>query len=147
MEKDRNHNEEFYRVARYLIVGGWNTLFGIGVYALLYALLHDRVHYLILMIPANILAVTNAYFCYKIFVFKSRGNYVREYLRYYAVYGGMIVFVFVLMYVLVSIFNLHPVLAQCVCSVVSICCSYISNKKLIFTGGSAFHIQKIVNDE
>ena len=57
--------EPCYAFWRYLLTGAWNTLFGIGIYTLLYGLLGDRVHYLILGIPANILSITNAFLCYK----------------------------------------------------------------------------------
>ena len=42
---------------------------------------------MILVIITNILAITNAYICYKLVVFKTKGNYVKEYLRFYIVYG------------------------------------------------------------
>jgi putative flippase GtrA len=132
MNKYNKHNEEFYRQVRYLIIGGWNTLFGIGVYAILYELLHAHVNYLVLMIPANILAITNAYFGYKFVVFKTRGNYITEYLRCYMVYGGSIVLGFVLMYIMVSIFGLHPVVAQFPCAVIAIISSYFGHKRFSF---------------
>jgi len=131
------NKEEIHRITRYLIVGGWNTLFGVGVYALLYKMLHDRVNYLALTVPANILAITNAYICYKFFVFRSRGNYIREYLRCYAVYGGGIALGFALMYILVSIMGLHPVMAQCLCVFISIACSYAGHKRFTFGPGNA----------
>jgi len=48
---------------------GWNTVFGPGVYALAYHLWHARVHYLVLVDPCNIIAITNAYVCYKLLCF------------------------------------------------------------------------------
>jgi len=132
VNKYKKNREEIHRIVRYLIIGGWNTLFGIGVYAILYYWLQTRVNYLILMIPANILAITNAYFSYKIFVFKTPGNYIREYLRCYLVYGGGMVLGFILMYILVSIFGLYPILAQCLCVIVSIIFSYIGHKRFSF---------------
>ena len=132
MDKYRGNKEEIRRITAYLIVGGWNTLFGIGVYAILYELLHNSVNYLVLMIPANILAITNAYLCYKLFVFKTRGNYASEYLRCYAVYGAGIILSFILMFLLVSIFGLHPILAQCLCVVGTTIFSYIGHKRFSF---------------
>jgi putative flippase GtrA len=84
--------------ARYLGVGVWNSLFGIGSYALLLYVLGRMLppRYLLLTVDvASVLAtplnITMAYFCYKIFVFKTRGNYRAEWLRCFAVYGaGMI---------------------------------------------------------
>ncbi len=83
---------------RYLCVGGFNTIFGYSTAAgLLYLLSHyvpPRYAYLtapaasVLSTPLNI---TVAYFGYKILVFKTRGNYLVEWLRTFAVYGsGMI---------------------------------------------------------
>lgn len=134
--------EEIRRIARYLIIGGWNTLFGIGSYALLYEMLCTHVNYLVLVIPSNILAITNAYICYKFFVFRSKGNYIREYLRCYAVYGTGMALGFVLMYLLVSIVGLHPILAQCLCVIISIGCSYAGHKHFTFGGKSATRVLK-----
>ena len=131
-DESKSPHEEIWRVVRYVIIGGWNTLFGMGAYIVLYKLLHDRINYLILMIPTNILAITNAYIGYKLFVFKTKGNYIREYLRCYVVYGGSIALSFVLMYILVSILGLHPILAQCPCVVISIAASYIGHKRFSF---------------
>lgn len=126
--------EEIHRIARYLVIGGWNTAFGIGVYSILYAALHARANYLVLMVPANILAITNAYLCYKFFVFKTPGNYVREYLRCYVVYAGGIALGLILMYLFVSILKIHPLLAQFPCTAVTIGCSYIGHKRFSFGG-------------
>lgn len=131
-DRFRKHSEEICRMARYLIVGGWNTLFGVGTYAILYGLLHTRVNYLVLMIPANILAITNAYLGYKFFVFRTRGNYIQEYLRCYTIYGGSIILGFVLMYLLVSMLGLHPIPAQCLTLVISMICNYIGHRHFSF---------------
>jgi putative flippase GtrA len=126
------NKEEACCLVRYLVVGAWNTIFGIGIYALLYELFHPYISYFVLIIPANILAITNAYIGYKFIVFKTKGHYFREYFRFYIVYGGSIVFGFVLMCLLVSVFNLHPILAQCVCIFIPIICSYIGHKNFSF---------------
>jgi putative flippase GtrA len=128
----RKHKAETSCMVRYLIIGGWNTLFGTGIYAALFVMLHTRVNYLVLMIPANILAITNAYLGYKIFVFKTKGNYIREYLRCYVIYGSSIAVSFVLMYMLVSILNLHPIPAQFLCVVITIIFSYIGHRNFSF---------------
>ena len=117
---------------RYLIVGGWNTLFGMGVYAALYHGLGGRVHYLVLVIPSNILAITNSYLCYKVFVFKTKGNILREYFRCYIVYGGMMLASAALLYVLVDWGGLSPVLANCLCVAVTVVVSYFAHRNFSF---------------
>jgi putative flippase GtrA len=80
-------NEQF---GRYLLIGLWNTLFGYGCYAALTAALAPVVPHS--YIPASIIAsplnITVAYLGYKWFVFKTHGNYLREWMRCIMVYGS-----------------------------------------------------------
>jgi putative flippase GtrA len=80
--------------ARYLCVGVFNTLFGYlsfaAILTLLNAVLPARFLYLTVIaasISAVPLNITVAYFTYKFFVFRTKGNYLREWLRCFAVYG------------------------------------------------------------
>ncbi len=75
---------------RYLVVGMWNTVFGYSLYALFTALLTPRVRfgYMYAAVISNLLAITVAYFGYKIFVFKTHGNYLVEWFRCLLVYGS-----------------------------------------------------------
>src|SRR3954470_22951283 len=66
----------------YLVVGGWNTVFGYGVWALLQALLGNRLHYLVIVLIAWPIAVLNAYLGYRLVVFRSRGSILREFPRF-----------------------------------------------------------------
>jgi putative flippase GtrA len=75
---------------RYLLVGGWNTIFGYATYALFTALLMPRVRfgYIAASALSSVINITVAYLGYKFFVFKTRGNYLAEWLRCMAVYGS-----------------------------------------------------------
>jgi putative flippase GtrA len=83
---------------RYLCVGVFNTFFGYICFAIILTLLNAalpaRLLYLtvvlasVLSIPPNI---TVSYLCYKFFVFRTKGNYLGEWIKCFAVYGtGMI---------------------------------------------------------
>jgi putative flippase GtrA len=78
------------QVARYLMVGLWNTAFGYSLYALFTVLLTPRLRfaYLYASVFSNLIAITVAYFGYKFFVFKTRGNYLVEWFRCILVYGS-----------------------------------------------------------
>lgn len=128
----QNVGAESGRIIRFLITGVWNTVFGVLVYIVLYKCLKPWVNYLVLLIPANILAITNAYVCYKLFVFKTRGNVVREYARFYVVYGGAALLGFALMFCLVDGFGLNPVTAQIMCVPISVIFSYVSHRNYSF---------------
>ena len=83
---------------RYLLVGGFNTLFGYTSFLIVVRLLSAIIpaRYLTLTAIAGSLIstplnITVAYFGYKFFVFKTKGNYLLEWLKCFAVYGtGMI---------------------------------------------------------
>jgi putative flippase GtrA len=86
------------QLVRYLCVGVFNTLFGYSVFALILYLLNHTFpqRYLYLTVVAASListpvSITVAYFGYKLFVFKTRGNHLREWLKAFGVYGvGML---------------------------------------------------------
>ena len=132
IKKYHQMRAESGRITRFLVTGVWNTAFGAIVYIVLYEGLKQWVNYLVLLIPGNILAITNAYICYKLFVFKTRGNIIREYLRFYVVYGGAMLLGFVLMFVLVDGLKLNPVAAQVLCVPISIVFSYCSHRNYSF---------------
>jgi putative flippase GtrA len=83
---------------RYLCVGIFNTFFGyvsfVVMLTLLNAVLPDRWLYLTVVLASMLgmpLNITVAYFGYKFFVFRTKGNYLGEWLKCFAVYGtGMI---------------------------------------------------------
>jgi putative flippase GtrA len=83
---------------RYLCVGVFNTLFGyitfVVVLTLLNAALPGRLLYLTVILASILstpLNITVAYFGYKFLVFRTKGNYLGEWLKCFAVYGtGMI---------------------------------------------------------
>jgi putative flippase GtrA len=70
----------------YLVVGGWNTLFGYAIWALFEYLLSAHLHYLVILVISWPFAVLNAYFCYRHFVFHSRDRIRRELPRFSLVY-------------------------------------------------------------
>ncbi len=120
---------------RYLLVGAWNTVFGMAVYAALYRWLGGHVHYLVLLIPSNVLAITNAYVCYKLFVFKTQGNVLREYFRCYLVYGATMLAGAALMTGLVEWLRLQPIVANCICVGVTTIASYLAHRNFSFKSG------------
>lgn len=75
---------------KYLIVGLCNTAFGYGTYAALTALLtpHIPFAYVLAGLISGVLNITFSFLNYKWFVFKTKGNYLREWSRCIVVYGG-----------------------------------------------------------
>lgn len=74
----------------YLVIGVFNTVFAYSTYALFTALLSSHVpySYMFANVISGFLNITVAFFNYKWFIFKTKGNYLREWLRCFVVYSG-----------------------------------------------------------
>jgi putative flippase GtrA len=117
---------------RYLIAGGWNTMFGLGVFCGLLRLLHPPLHYMVVQAVANVLAVTMAYATYKLFVFRTKGNVVREYLKVWGVYGAAILFGMAALPLCVEGLKMNPYLAAVLITAVTVVASYFGHKHFSF---------------
>jgi putative flippase GtrA len=80
-------------IGRYLLVGIWNTAFAYGTFALFTALLapHMPMSYVAGGLLSSLLNITVSFLGYKWFVFKTKGNYLREWARCLMVYSGSII--------------------------------------------------------
>jgi putative flippase GtrA len=119
----------------YLVVGGWNTVFGYGVWALMQYLLGGHLHYLVVVLLAWPIAVLNAYLGYRYIVFRSRGPVLRELPRFSLVYVATLVVNLILLPIALTVlpFNIYVVQALLTCIVVV--CSYLAHKYFSFSGG------------
>lgn len=73
---------------RFLVVGGWNTVFSYGMLWILDSMLHNVLHYTLIMTLNWVIGVTHNLFTFKLLVFRTKGHWIREYLRSYVVYTG-----------------------------------------------------------
>ncbi len=127
---------------RYMLVGFWNTLFGYATFAgLTYALTdHLPYAYMLAALLSWIVNITVSYVGYKVLVFKTKGNYLREYLRCYVVYGTAAAASIVLLPVLVIALRTvlaekayAPYIAGGILTGVSVVCSFIGHKRFSFS--------------
>ena len=133
-------------VIRFLMVGVSNTLFSLALYSacvIVYShLFPHRGKPLIAdiaSITAKPICITVAFLCYKHFVFRTRGNYLKEWLRCFAVYGVSTPAELIILPIATSVF-LHiaplrvsaPFLAGVVNSVIIALYSYFAHKKFSF---------------
>ena len=133
-------------VIRFLLVGGFNTLFSLGLYS-------ACVHGFSLLLPthgkpliADFASITSkpisisvAFLGYKFFVFRTKGNFLKEWLRCFAVYGVSTPVELVILPVATKLFLLPalthssaPYLAGIVNAVVIASYSYFAHKKFSF---------------
>ena len=75
---------------RYMAVGVGNTVFSYSAYAGLTALLtpHIPLAYVLAGVIGGLMNITFSFMTYKLFVFRTKGHYLREWSRCMVVYGG-----------------------------------------------------------
>lgn len=117
---------------RYLVAGGWNTVFGYGVGVGLYTILSSQLHVAVIAAIANILAITMSFLTYKLFVFKTAGNWLSEYGRSYLVYGSMALLSIVLLWALVDYSGMDIWYAQALVILLTVGVSYLGHKFFTF---------------
>jgi putative flippase GtrA len=126
---------------RYLLVGGFNTVFGYALFAALnwvFAGLGSY-GYLYAAIVANPLSITVAFLGYKWFVFRTRGNYLAEWIRCSSVYGTTMLIGLVGLSILVPILRrllAHPVqapyIAAAILTVITVLGSFLGHRSFSF---------------
>jgi len=119
----------------YLLVGGWNTVFGYAAWALMQYLLGDHLHYLVVVVLSWPIAVVNAYLGYRYVVFRSQGPVRRELPRFSLVYLVTLVVNLAVLPVALRLLPFNIYVIQAVFAVVVVVCSYLGHKYYSFREG------------
>ncbi len=126
---------------RYLLVGGFNTVFGYGLFALLNWSFTGlgSYSYLYAWLLTSLIALTVAFLGYKWFVFRTRGNYLVEWLRCLGVYSSSMVIGSVGMAIMVPILRAHlykpqhaSYIAASILAVITVLLSFLGHKNISF---------------
>ena len=119
---------------RFLMVGGFNTVFGYALFAGFYRLLFAALPfgYLLSLAASYAVAVTVAFFLYRRFVFPVVGRVRRDFLAFLGVNAVAIAVNFVLLPVLVEILGVRPLIAQAVVVVCTTLISYFGHRSISF---------------
>jgi len=138
--KEHSH-KSFLQVVRYLLVGGFNTVFGYGLFALLNWSFTGlgAYSYMYAAVLSNLIAISVAFLGYKWFVFRTRGNYLIEWLRCLGVYGSSMLIGLAGLAILVPILrrSLHrpefaSYIAAGIMTVVTVIFSFLGHKNISF---------------
>lgn len=127
-----NPSPENKKKIRYLAVGFWNTVFSYAAFVVLYYFTHSRIHYMFILVLSQIIGLTNAYICYKLLVFKTKGNIIREYFRFYVVYGTTFIVNLVLISFFVELLGINPVISQGIIAVIVVTMAYFGHSRFSF---------------
>lgn len=99
------------QVVRFVVVGVWNTLAGYAIFALFAWLLlphiaNDKLATTLAGVLSTVVGINISFFSHKIYVFKTKGNVLRQYLRAYVVYGTTLVVTVIALPVIMTVLDL-----------------------------------------
>ena len=118
---------------RFLIVGGVNTIVGLSIYPLLFiALSPFGIGYLQVLILAQIPSVTFSFITNKYFVFRTKGNLKKEYLKFFTFYGFYFFLNMICLPIFVEILKINPIISQTLFSIAIIVTSYFWHNAITF---------------
>jgi putative flippase GtrA len=126
---------------RYILVGGFNTAFGYGLFALLTWCFRGlgSYNYMYAAVLSNAIAISVAFLGYKWLVFRTRGHYLIEWVRCFGVYGSSALIGLAGLPILVPILRhfvhrpeLAPYIAGAIMTVVTVLFSFAGHKNFSF---------------
>lgn len=125
------------RPVRFLLAGAVNTAIGLAFYpALLWSVPWLRTHYMIALGIAQVVCLCLAYAIYKLGVFRTRGDIVREFLTFSSFYLFNYAANWAMLPALVEIGGVPPVLAQLGFNALVIVGSYFWHSHVTFRASS-----------
>jgi putative flippase GtrA len=122
---------------RYLCVGAANTAFGYCLGLLVYKFLSSVFHILFISTLISIINITVSFLTYKLFVFKSKGGWIKEYLKSYLIYGVATLISVISIWFLVNGLNVPFWIAQGIVILLTAALSYFGHSKYTFANNKS----------
>ena len=123
----------------FLIVGGINTMVGLGCFALAHHFWGHAIGYMGSLVVAYAVAILCAFFLHRRFVFRVRGHVLKDLARFTMVNLSVVGINAVLLPLLVEVFHAPVLPAQAIATLVSVCLSFFAHRSFSFrrehTGG------------
>ena len=122
----------FSQRSRFILIGCFNTIIGYLIALGVYFILNDIFHIIVIGIIINVLSITLSFVTYKLLVFKTRGNWLHEYLKSYLVYGIAAILGVAALWLLVDGLSMRFWIAQALTVFVVATFAYFSHLKFTF---------------
>jgi len=127
---------------RYILLSGWNTAFGYVCFFLINNWLSRFLTwypYIVASLLSSLISISVAFLGYKWFVFRTKGNYFREWLRTMTVYSGSVLISIVALAPLVGLVrratrlqNEAPYIAGAIISAIILISSFFGHRGFSF---------------
>lgn len=152
-DRVRRHASEHREHLLYLIIGGWNTIFGYAVWAVLQFSIGRFVPYLGVIVLAWPAAVVNAYLGYRTFVFRSHEPVWTELPRFSLIYVATLIANLVLLPLALTVLPFSIYVVQAIFLGLMVIVSYLSHRYVSFRrrtrgpgGDSRYNEESLTHD-
>jgi len=116
---------------RYLLVGIWNSVFGVGIFLILSLSLPDLSDSLILLI-SYLVSIVQAHFMQRKFVWSSTERYFQELVRFSGAYISQFVANLILLQIFVRFIGLNRSVSQVIIVLILTVVMFFVNKNGVF---------------
>jgi len=116
---------------RYLLVGLWNSIFGVGIFLILSLSLPDLSDSLILLI-SYLVSIVQAHFMQRKFVWSSTEKYFQELVRFSGAYISQFVANLILLQIFVRFIGLNRSVSQVIIVLILTVVMFFVNKNGVF---------------
>jgi putative flippase GtrA len=117
---------------RFILVGGYNNVLSIGLFSVLYILLRDQMHYLVIATISTLFAVIHNFLTLKFFVFRFKGSYLKSFRRSVLGYSIIYIYNMIFLFIFVSQLHMHAIIANILVVITSAIFGYIIHKQYSF---------------
>ena len=119
---------------RFLLAGVLNTLVGLATFPIFYFTLSGyALHYLVVLCISQAVCIPFAFATNKFLVFRTKGNYVREFIKFLTFHLSYFAANLVALPLMVNLFAMNPVIAQSLFAIMVIVSSYFWHSRITFT--------------
>jgi len=123
---------KFPEKVRFLLMGGFNTAVGYILFVSFYFLFKNILHYQLILFLSYLPTTMVSFLTFKFFVFRTKGRWMKEYLRVVMTSGVVYMTNFISLYLLVEIFKIYILIAQLIAISAMTVVSYLMNKYFSF---------------
>ena len=116
----------------FLVIGGVNTVLSYGFFVGFEILLGDRTGYIVALVLTHLASVPCAFLLYRWFVFRVRGNFLRDLGRFELVYLSAFLMNLAVLPILVEWANLPVIAAQTIVVLISVGVTFFGHKHFSF---------------
>jgi putative flippase GtrA len=118
---------------KFIFAGILNTTFGLGTFPGLYFMLAGfKLHYLVILTISQAICIMFAYLTNKFLVFRTKGDYVAEFLKFITFHLSYFAVNLLTLPMLVELLHFNPVIAQTLFALLVIASSYFWHSRITF---------------